>query len=472
MIRKSAQPYHLKSKDNKNPFSTNFAIGLTIICFCTLVSLFAYQVIGTNNLKVSINLKNPEMVARVLSGKETTANAAWWGFDKEDSTDSLQAAINSGTGKVIVPYMGSDWIVRPIKLTSNQEIVFEPGVIVTAKKGEFQHKNHCLLSANGKKNITLSGYGATLRMRKNDYTKPPYPRSEWRMAIAFYCCSDIKVSGLTLKDSGGDGIFLGALKKGVPCRNVVIRDCIFDNNYRQGMSVISVENLLVENCVFKNTNGTPPSAGIDIEPDVETDSLVNVVISNCVSQDNAGSGLTVYLNKLKRKSKNVSILFVNCYVSRCGKSGMIVGAVNDDGPKGLIEFKNCTVEDLNSPGVYIFDKSPDSALLRFDNCKLSNVAKIKTTTYLDNNVNSSPIHFFLRREKFARRFGGVEFVDCSVHDDKERPFLTATERGKGLYDIVGNIDVYNRFGAKMDLGGKTKTIALRVNEHVAETQRP
>lgn len=432
---------------------------LVLICVCCSCCFVA----RAEQQETLGNFTNPSAVKEVVSGKRTVANAAWWGFNKDDSTDALQGAINSSASKVIVPYMGSDWIVGPIRLASNQEIVFDPGVVVTAKKGEFRHKNHCLFSANGKKNIMLRGYGATLRMRKNDYTKPPYPRSEWRMTLAFYCCSDIKVSGLTLKDSGGDGIFLGALKKPTPCRNVVIRDCIFDNNYRQGMSVISAENLLVENCVFKNTNGTPPAAGIDIEPDVETDSLVNIVISNCISQDNAGSGFQLYLHHLSEKSEDVSVLFVNCYVSRCGKSGLIVGAVNDNGPKGLIEFKNCTVEDLNSPGVYIFDKSPDSAVLRFSNCKWANVAKIETTTYLDNNVSSSAIHFFLKREKFARRFGGVEFVNCSVYDDKNRPFLRATERGKGLHKIEGDINVYNPFGAKMELGVETKTIGLRVN---------
>ena len=43
-------------------------------------------------------------------------------------------------------------------------------------------------------------------------------------------------------------------------RNLLIRDVILDRNFRQGMSVISAENMLVINTTFSNTNGTAPMA--------------------------------------------------------------------------------------------------------------------------------------------------------------------------------------------------------------------
>jgi hypothetical protein len=36
-----------------------------------------------------------------------------------------------------------------------------------------------------------------------------------------------------------------------------------DRNYRQAISVIGDENLLLENCTLRNTKGTPPETGID-----------------------------------------------------------------------------------------------------------------------------------------------------------------------------------------------------------------
>ena len=104
------------------------------------------------------NIKNVSAVQEVLSGDRTTANAAWWGFDPADSTAALQGAIDSGAQRVVVPYMGSDWIVLPIKLASDQEIIFEPGVVVTAKKGAFRGRGDSLFSAANQTNITLRGY--------------------------------------------------------------------------------------------------------------------------------------------------------------------------------------------------------------------------------------------------------------------------------------------------------------------------
>jgi len=286
------------------------------------------------------NFENPAAVKEVLSGKRTVVNAAWWGFNKEDGTAALQAAINSGASKIIVPYMGSDWIVRPIKLSSNQEIVFEPGVVVVAKKGEFRGRTDCLFSAVGKKSIILRGYGATLKMQKEDYANTKiYQKAEYRHIISLHGSTNVKILGLRLESSGGDGIYVGAAHGDIACSHIQIKDCICDNNYRQGLSIISAENMLVENCVFKNTNGTPPSAGIDIEPNSQNDKIANIVISNCISTQNSGNGFQLYLRHLSKESEDVSILFVNCYVNRCDKSGIVIGAVNDNGPKGLINSR-------------------------------------------------------------------------------------------------------------------------------------
>ena len=81
------------------------------------------------------NVKSPEAVGEVASGKRTEANAAWWGFNETDVTSALQSAINSRVKKVVVPNMGKEWIVRPIFLANDQEIEFENGVVIKAKEG-------------------------------------------------------------------------------------------------------------------------------------------------------------------------------------------------------------------------------------------------------------------------------------------------------------------------------------------------
>src|SRR5208282_1342000 len=154
------------------------------------------------------DLRNDAAVKQVLAGQRDDANAAWWGFDAADSTAALQAAIDSHARRVLVPYLGAPWIARPITLRSDQEIDFEPGVLILAKRGEFQGGGDSLLSAVGVSNLTLRGYGATLRMWKKDYQNLPYKKAEWRMGIAIRGCRNVRVEGLRVESSGGDGFYV------------------------------------------------------------------------------------------------------------------------------------------------------------------------------------------------------------------------------------------------------------------------
>ncbi len=128
---------------------------------------------------------NQKAIDDVRAGRCKVARAAWWGFQPEESTQALQAAINSGAEKVIVEKMPSPWIVDRIKLAGNQELVFEKGVVVLAKKGAFHGPGDSLFSAAGKSNIKLTGYGAphvVLQMRRDDYASREYSKAEWRTA--------------------------------------------------------------------------------------------------------------------------------------------------------------------------------------------------------------------------------------------------------------------------------------------------
>jgi polygalacturonase len=407
------------------------------------------------------NAVNPEAVKEVKSGARTEANAAWWGFDREDSTQFLQDAIDSGAKRVVVPYMGAPWIVTPIALRGDLELAFEPGVVVLAKAGEFKGKADCLFKAVNVNDVTVRGYGATLRMRKTDYQTDAYERAEWRMALDFMGCRRVRVEGLRLESSGGDGIYIGCTKELPYCSDVVIRDVICDDHHRQGISVIGAENLLIENCVLSNTRGTAPQAGIDLEPNKPTERLVNCVIRNCVIESNAGAGILVYLKPLSRETEPVSILFENCHVRSGGNCGVAVGAVGDDGPKGTIEFRNCMFENTKKTGAYIYDKSADSALVRFENCNWRNV-------WCDDPGKPGrarvPILLHVRRTEVAKGIGGVEFVGCHVFDEVDRPvvLLDKHNREHGVSDVTGFITVHNPHGARLDLGDKAVNVTLEV----------
>jgi parallel beta helix pectate lyase-like protein len=443
------------------------ALGLTL-ALCS--AAFAF---------VPANAPNAQAIQEIVAGTRTDANAAWWGFDTEDVTESLQAAIDSGARKVTVPYMGAPWIVRPIRLRSNLELVFEPGVLVLAKKGEFLGRGDSLFRAVDATDITIRGYGATLRMRKRDYQNPPYDKAEWRMGVTFAGCKRVLVEGVRVESSGGDGFYVGSSGKNRWCEDVTIRNCVSYDNHRQGLSVISAQNLLVENCVFSNTDGTAPEAGIDLEPDSPDERLVNCVIRNCVFEHNSGHAILVYIKPLTRESEPVSIRFEDCH-SRMGTPGMVpadftdpemtgwsgmsVGASKDDGPTGLIEFINCTSENTGKEGVKVFDKSTEGVRVRFVNCSWKNPWVARHYEYSGPRV---PVLIHLRRASMSADHGGVEFVDCHVYDTRwgapTVQFLE-DESEVGMRAISGNITYHGPHTPSLKTTPNSRDITLELTK--------
>ena len=364
---------------------TSRIVVVSFICLCSV--------------SVSAEWARPDLVAKVASGELREARAAWWGFDAADSTAYLQAAINSGAAKLIVEKMPSPWVVTPIRGASNQHVVFEKGAVLLAKRGEFVGQNDWLFYYLFAENAYLTGYGATFRMWREDYARGKdgkgrdYRRGEWRHTLAIRNSRNVVVEGLTLEESGGDGANVGIVVKpgcgpvgldygrGDPstfCRDIVLRDLVCDRNHRQGLSVCSVENLLVENCIFKNTKGTWPMDGVDIEPDSPSNRVVNCVFRNCVAENNAGNGFEVALHQFRKTSYPVSVRFENCRtVGSRNAVALRTGAPVSDGgyPQGTMDFDGCSFEGCGYSALHVLQIPENSIKIGFRNCRVSDFGK-------------------------------------------------------------------------------------------------
>ena len=402
-------------------------------------------------------------IEQVRAGQREVANVVWWGFDPEDATSSVQAAIDSGAAKVLVPYVGTPWVVTPIVLRSDLELVFEPGVLMLAKAGCFKAKNDSMFRAEDLHDVTLRGYGATLRMRKRDYQSDAYEKAEWRMTLRFAGCERVCVEGLRLESSGGDGIYVGAGSRGY-CSDFVVRDVVCWDHHRQGISVISAENLLIENCVLAGTEGTAPQAGIDFEPNSPTERLTNCVVRRCLFEDNASAGVMVYVRQLSRESEPVSIRVEDCLFRGGGGAGIEIAAVVDDGVDGLMAFENCTIEGTALAGIAVHDKAADRARVRFVNCRCKDVGLKMSGAGFGKDQMAVPIRVTSRMQDFTERHGGIDFVDCYVYDTVARPALVVEElqAGLGVFDVTGHITVCNPHGAYMDYRCKTSGVTVEV----------
>ncbi len=411
----------------------------TILALAVLLSILAV-------LPCSAQIApDAQKIAAVAAGTITEAKASWWGFDPEDATANLQAAIDSAVPKLVVDKMAGPWIVTPMQLVSHQEITFQEGVEVLAKRGEFKSIGACLFKARGCENLSIIGYGATWRMWRDDYGNPDlYDPAEWRHCLFLSGCNNVKVYGLTLAESGGDGIYLGSGTGRTPNRNVHIKDVTADRNHRQGISVINAENLLIEDTILRDTDGTPPCAGIDFEPNSPEERLVNCVMRNCQISGNAGNGIVLALRPMDATSEDISLRFENC--TSTGDTGSVridMSCDAEGAPDGTIEFVDCVLADSTGSGISIA-KPATRAHTRFVNCSVINPAPEK--------ANINPI-MMLSLQSSTGAVGGVEFVDCVVSDAPERnPIGYVDAGGVGLADITGTLII--------DTDGQRETVPL------------
>jgi hypothetical protein len=251
-------------------------------------------------------------------------------------------------------------------------------------------------------------------MHKADYHQPPYKLAEWRHALSFRGCEDVTVEGLTLQDSGGDGIYLGIGSGGETNRDVTIRNVVCDGNNRQGISIITAENLLIENCIFRNTRGTAPEAGIDFEPNRADEKLVNCVLRNCQSENNAGHAYHLYLGNMQQESTPISIRFENCTSQKCGRYSTYVGVANRTGlrtVRGSIEYVGCQFDRDEGAGVYIRGNEADGCRVRLEQCTI--IRNDEAETQL------APITIEAPRQLDVDA-GNIEIVDCVIRDSISR----------------------------------------------------
>jgi hypothetical protein len=280
-----------------------------------------------------------------VSKPRNHVSAGSWEFDEQNATFAIQSAIDSGLSTVVIPFVGKPYYVDPIELTGNQTVMLEQGVVVTAREGSFRNTGDCLFSAENQKEIAIIGYGATIEMRKNDYQKKPYKKGEWRHAISIRGCRDVSIEGLTIRSSGGDGIYIGRGKgENTYCENVRITNVLLDDNYRQGISVISARNLLIENVQIYNTSGTPPRSGIDFEPNRRDEILENCIVRGCEIAGNRGPGILFVLRNLESESHPVSILVEDCSIYRNLVAIAVAGLRHK--PQGKITFRRNDIRGL------------------------------------------------------------------------------------------------------------------------------
>jgi hypothetical protein len=301
-----------------------------------------------------------------------------------DCTVLFREFLDRPEDTLIIPPRPGGWSTGPVILRrSRKTLILLPGVEWRALPGAFPKAKNCLLSLKAADDVSLAGYGARLCMNKAEYRE-----GEWRHALSLRACRRVSILGLAIDSSGGDGIMIGSNRQPGRdhCENILIRDCALSGHRRQGISVISAQDVSIERTYIGGTEGTPPACGIDFEPDRPEERLVRCRVIDCIFDRNDNAAFLVFLGALGPESEPVSIEARGCLFARSVKGpGIQISGFRKPGVRGRILFSHCGIEGNSGPAILIHDKGPDDPAAAFDSISLDG------SVVLAHSENSGPL---------------------------------------------------------------------------------
>jgi hypothetical protein len=228
---------------------------------------------------------------RVKRVYDSYVNALWFnarGDSTDGGTDGIQDALDFigsiGGGTVFVPdgvYVGTPTSSNRYLLTipSNTHLMLSPNARI--KVGTNNQGLTAAIYTNGTTNSKVSG-GQILGDRTTHVGV-----GEQGFGVYLNNSINASVSGLKIKNTFGDGLYIGGTDSG--CIKTIVSNIYIDSARRNGISIIACNGLQMSDIFITHTNGTAPEAGIDIESDAGN-VAANILMTNIFSNYNAGNG--------------------------------------------------------------------------------------------------------------------------------------------------------------------------------------
>jgi len=205
------------------------------------------------------------------TGAVPKAYPQWWGENTTpgttDMTAEIQAAFDSGIEHVYISdgtYMieateNASPTDHGLTVPSNIKIEMSQNTILKAIGND--HTNSAVLGIYNVSNVIVTG-GAVEGERYEHIGET----GEWGHCIDIRASSRVKIEGVYISKSWGDGIYLGDIA-GTRAEDILILNNYVEYSRRNNLSIVHAFQVTVKGNTFKSANGTDPQMGIDIEPD-------------------------------------------------------------------------------------------------------------------------------------------------------------------------------------------------------------
>jgi len=386
-------------------------------------------------LQTSVNDNTTKLVKTINKVNNTVAL-----FEAEEGTD-ITTALNNliGTGNKYIKIQNGTFLIDAsvgIVMQNNTTLEFSPNTVIKVIANNLESYNAIrIANVTNVKVINPRIIG--------DRYEHLGTTGEWGNGIHLRGAKNVEIINPEVSNCWGDGIYISEMVvEKIPSENIVIRNPICDNNRRQGISVVSVKGLLIENPILKNTKGTAPATGMDIEPNYNHNLLQNIRITNLYTENNDGVGLYLCLDKLSGSTESVNITidgfkdvgsFRGFWVTQC--KGSLTGniAIND-----------ISVSLNKSVGIEVRNYS-----VNFPHIKMRSIQVINPNTnqYTSTKYGSGIVVFTETGETNTNDVGNVTMDGIWVEDNRTTKLivdaiyvLNNAAIGSG---VMENVNLYN-----------------------------
>ncbi|BAQ15694.1 glycosyl hydrolase family 28-related protein [Methyloceanibacter caenitepidi] len=209
------------------------------------------------------------------------------GNGSADDTKAIQRAINkvAGTGGTVYLPPGTYRVQTKSKsrLTLKSNMTFKMHPQATLRMFPTDKPHYTVLRISDVQDVTVTG-GTIVGDRRTHKGKG----GEWGMGIFIMEGSErITISNVRAREFWGDGFHIS------DAQDVALCGVRAERNRRQGLSIIHGNRILVTRSMFRDTQGTRPAAGIDLEPDNPKQTITNVRIERSKFINNEGGGIII-----------------------------------------------------------------------------------------------------------------------------------------------------------------------------------
>lgn len=234
-------------------------------------------------------------------------------FSKDDSIKNVFALSDARIKNTIVINPGTYWVNADVAtpsliVNSNTEVILNGDVLMRPNDKTSYH----ILRVEGD-NIDIHGYGRVVG-EKNCHLGQ---KGEWGMGISIYKSSNVTVSGITVEQCWGDCIYIYQNST-----HVVVRNCVLKDSRRQGISIISADDVLIDDCIISGIGGCAPGLAIDVEPNegnvVDNVKVSRIRVSDCeagfsasgLAENSYVGSVSVSNSEFNATKRNYNVLFV------------------------------------------------------------------------------------------------------------------------------------------------------------------